>query len=72
MADRSLKNFRMWYRNHRKFDRLVDSFRPDAVVSSPGNFAAAVLRANIPLIIWLRGNYWRSRQQEWLPIICHS
>ena len=59
LADRSLKRIHMWRQSKQRFDNLVDDFDPDAVICSPGDFGAATLKSDIPLITYLGGNYWQ-------------
>ena len=48
-----------WFQTTKKFNKLVEEFKPDAVfVDRPGHFALAALKAKLPLFIFLRGDYW--------------
>ena len=59
IADRSYKHIHLWRRFAKEFDNIVDNFKPDVIIAPPGDFGAAALRSNIPLIVYLHGNYWQ-------------
>ena len=59
IADRSYKHIRLWRQFSKEFNNIVDDFKPDVIIASPGDFGAAALRSNIPLIVYLHGNYWQ-------------
>ena len=43
----------------KKFNLLVESFKPDAVfVDRQTQFGIGAIKAEIPLLMQLRGNYW--------------
>jgi len=43
----------------RKFKKLIESFKPDAVlVDKQSNFGLEVIKAGIPLFVILRGHHW--------------
>ena len=65
VADRSLRRIHMWRQSMRRFARLVKDFNPDVVIASPGFFGAAALKANIPLITYLVGDYWQEIETAW-------
>lgn len=49
-----------WIQNNSKFNELVKSFKPDAVlVDRQRHFGLAVSKTNIPLLVHLRGDYWK-------------
>ena len=53
------KDIRNWFQSLSKFNNLVEEFKPDAVlVDRQNNFGLATLKANLPLFIQLRGDYW--------------
>ena len=53
------KDFSQWINPYKKFNSLIESFKPDAVfVDRQTQFGIAALKANIPLFMQLRGNYW--------------
>ena len=48
-----------WFQTTKKFNKLVEEFKPDAVfVDRPGHFALAALKAKLPLLVHMRGDYW--------------
>ena len=48
-----------WFQTSKKFTKLIDDFKPDAIfVDRQRHFGIAALKANIPLFVFLRGNYW--------------
>ena len=58
------RNFSQWINPYKKFNSLIESFKPDAVfVDRQTQFGIAALKANIPLLMHLRGNYWQ--EVEW-------
>ena len=59
ISDRSYKHVHLWRQFAKKFNNLVDDFKPDVIIAPPGDFGAAALRSNIPLVVYLRGNYWQ-------------
>jgi len=53
------KNIRDWFSNNKKFKKLIDEFRPDAVfIDRQTHFGIATIKANLPLFVLLRGHYW--------------
>lgn len=64
IADRALKRIHLWRRHSRKFQNIIDSFQPDVAVCSPGDFGMAALRFNIPLVVYLVGNYWQEQDTK--------
>lgn len=58
------KNILHWFQSRKKFNELVDEFKPDAVfVDRQTHFCLATLDVNIPLFVLLRGDYWS--EIEW-------
>ncbi len=48
-----------WFQTRKKFNKLVQEFKPDAVfVDRQTHFGLAALKANLPLFVFLRGDYW--------------
>jgi hypothetical protein len=49
-----------WFQTRKKFKKLVNQFKPDFIlVDNPSShFGLAALKARIPLIVHLRGDYW--------------
>ncbi len=48
-----------WFDSYSKFNTLVQHFKPDAVlVDRLAHFALATLKANLPLFVHLRGDFW--------------
>jgi len=53
------RKIRNWFQTRKKFDKLIDEFKPDAIfVDRQRHFGISALRANIPLFVLLRGHYW--------------
>jgi glycosyltransferase involved in cell wall biosynthesis len=53
-----------WFNNKKKFERLVDEFKPDAIfIDRQKHFGIASIEKNIPLMVLLRGHYWS--ELEW-------
>ena len=53
------KNITQWINPLKKFNLLVESFKPDAVfVDRQTQFGIGAIKAEIPLLMQLRGNYW--------------
>ena len=53
-----------WFNDKKKFERLVDEFKPDAIfIDREKHFGIASIKKNIPLIVLLRGHYWS--ELEW-------
>ena len=53
------KNITQWINPLKKFNLLVESFKPDAVfVDRQTQFGIGAIKAGIPLLMHLRGNYW--------------
>lgn len=49
-----------WFSKDRKFKDLIQEFRPDLIlVDRQRHFALEASKTNIPLVIHLRGNYWK-------------
>lgn len=49
-----------WVQNNSKFNELVKSFKPDAVlIDRQRHFGLAASKTNIPLLVHLRGDYWK-------------
>jgi len=52
------------FRSRKKFEKLLATFKPDAVlIDSMSKFGLEVIKSEIPLFLFLRGNYWL--QNEW-------
>ncbi|QLH02197.1 glycosyl transferase family 1 [Nitrosopumilus cobalaminigenes] len=49
-----------WFQTRKKFDELISDFKPDLVlIDNPSShFGLATLKAKIPLVVHLRGDYW--------------
>ena len=56
---------REWLFDTGKFRKFVDEFEPDFVATDhQGYFGLAAIKEGIPLLTYLRGNYWR--EMEWI------
>lgn len=49
-----------WFQTRKKFEKLIQEFKPDLVlIDNPSShFGLATLKAKIPLVVHLRGDYW--------------
>ncbi len=48
-----------WFQPYKKFNKLIEEFKPDAVfVDRQNHFGLATIKANLPLFVHLRGDYW--------------
>lgn len=57
------KRIRNWIPNKKKFNQLIDEFKPDAVfIDRQAHFGIATLQSKIPLFVHLRGDYWSEIQ----------
>ena len=58
------KDIRGFFRTKKKFERLISTFKPDAVViDRMSQFGFEAIKSGIPLFIIIRGHYWM--QNEW-------
>ncbi len=49
-----------WFQTRKKFNKLIKEFKPDAVfVDRQRHFGIAALNAGIPLLVHLKGDYWK-------------
>ena len=64
IADRSLRRIHKWKQSMKQFYKIVDDFKPDAILGDPGHFGVAAIKSNIPMIIHLRGDIWRETELE--------
>ena len=54
-----------WFRTRRKFARIARSFRPDFVLTDrPGHFGMAAAKEGLPLLVYLKGDYWTERDAD--------
>ncbi len=54
---RKIKN---WFQTRSKFNELINEFKPDAIfVDRQRHFGLATTKTHIPLIVHLRGDYWK-------------
>jgi len=48
-----------WLKQNKKFGNLINDFKPDIIfVDRQRHFGLEALKYNIPLFVYLRGNYW--------------
>ena len=48
-----------WLKQNKKFKNLINDFKPDIIfVDRQRHFGLEALKYNIPLFVYLRGNYW--------------
>jgi len=49
-----------WFQTKTKFNKLIEEFKPDAVfIDRQRHFGIAAICANIPLLVHLRGDFWK-------------
>ena len=49
-----------WLQKDRKFSKLIEDFKPDAIfVDRQRHFGLSAIKAKIPLIVHLRGDFWK-------------
>jgi glycosyltransferase involved in cell wall biosynthesis len=54
------RKIRNWFQSRRKFNKLIKEFKPDAVfIDRQRHFGIAALKADIPLFVHLKGDYWK-------------
>ncbi len=52
-----------WFSTNKKFKNLIQDFSPDLIlVDRQRHFALEASKTNIPLIVHLRGNYWKEME----------
>ena len=57
------RKIRRWLRSKKRFNKLIQEFKPDAVFSDlQRHFSVAAIEENIPLIVWMRGDFWEEIQ----------
>ncbi|TAK16878.1 MAG: glycosyltransferase family 1 protein, partial [Nitrosarchaeum sp.] len=48
-----------WFQTRKQFNKIVKEFKPDIVFADrQTHFGLAALKANLPLYVFLRGDYW--------------
>ena len=58
------KNISQWINPFKKINLLIESFKPDVVfIDRQTQFGIGAIKAGIPLLMHLRGNYWK--EVEW-------
>ena len=54
------RKIKSWFNSNKKFKNLIENFQPDVIfVDRTRHFAIESLKANIPLVLHLRGNIWK-------------
>lgn len=54
-----------WFRTRKKFSELARRFKPDFVMTDrPGHFGLAAAREGLPLLVYLKGDYWAERRAD--------
>ena len=52
-----------WFNNSNKFKKLIDNFKPDIIfVDRQRHFGLDAIEANIPVLMHLRGDFWKEIQ----------
>ena len=54
------RNLRKWFETKKKFNELIDKFKPDVILVDRQHalFDVAAIESHIPVAIMLRGDYW--------------
>ena len=53
------RKIKRWLRSKRRFNQLLSEFKPDVIFSDrQRHFSVAALEAKIPLVVWMRGDFW--------------
>jgi len=54
------RNLRKWFQTKKKFNELIDKFKPDVILVDRQHalFDVAAIESHIPVAIMLRGDYW--------------
>ena len=59
------KRFLRWTKTPKKFSKIIDDFRPDLVFTERvSHFSSLIIKRDIPLVIFLRGDYWKELESE--------
>ena len=59
------KRFLRWAKTPKKFSKIIDDFRPDLVFTERvSHFSSLIIKRDIPLVIFLRGDYWKELESE--------
>ena len=59
------KRFLRWAKTPKKFSKIIDDFRPDLVFTERvSHFSSLIIKRDIPLVIFLRGDYWKELKSE--------
>ena len=54
------KKFSDWFNGDKKFQCLIEEFKPDAIFTDrQGHFALHAIKSGIPTFVLLRGHYWK-------------
>ena len=53
------KKYLRWITTPKKIQNIIDEFKPDLILTERvSHFSSLITKMDIPLIIFLRGNYW--------------
>ena len=59
------KRFLRWTKTPKKFSKIIDDFSPDLVFTERvSHFSSLIIKRDIPLVIFLRGDYWKELESE--------
>ena len=59
------KRILRWTKTPKKFSKIIDDFSPDLVFTERvSHFSSLIIKKNIPLVIFLRGDYWKELKSE--------
>ncbi len=54
------RKFSRWIKKNNEFEKLVEGFKPDLIlVDRQRHFGLQATKTNIPLLVHLRGNFWK-------------
>ena len=54
------KKFSDWFNGDKKFQCLIEEFKPDAIFTDrQGHFALHAIKSGLPTFVLLRGHYWQ-------------
>ena len=59
------KRILRWTKTPKKFSKIIDDFSPDLVFTERvSHFSSLIIKRDIPLVIFLRGDYWKELKSE--------
>ena len=59
------KKYLRWTKTPEKVSKIIDEFKPDIILTERvSHFSSYVIKRKMPLIIFLRGDYWKEVEKE--------